>query len=92
MCPERQPLPVVRVYSRPDCHLCELLITELRPQIAGRMTLEVVDIDTDERWSQDYATRIPVVEIDGRFVCQYRLDPAALRSAMDRCAPANTSA
>lgn len=84
-------LPLVQVYSRPGCHLCDLLIEELRPAIRGRMQLEVLNIDDDKRWSDEYATRIPVVEIGGRFVCQYKLDPVALQSAMTRCMRVNTS-
>ena len=76
-------MPVIRVFSRPECHLCELLIAELKPLIHDRMTLEVVNIEDDERWIEAYASRIPVVEIAGRFVCQYKLDTVALESAID---------
>ena len=86
---ERRSLPVVRVFSGLGCHLCELLIEELKPLIRGKMQLEVLNIEDDERWLRDFRTRIPVVEIGGRFVCQYRLDPVALESAMRRGAGPN---
>ncbi len=91
MTDDSQTLPVVRVYSRPGCHLCELLLEELLPAIGANMDLEVLNIEDDERWLQDYAIRIPVVEIAGRFVCQYKLDPVALRSAMKRYSHVNSS-
>jgi hypothetical protein len=76
-------MPVITVYSRPGCHLCETLIEALLPKVRGRATVEVVDIDTRPDWHDAYALRIPVVELDDRFVCQYVLDEAALADAMD---------
>ncbi len=71
------------VYSRPGCHLCELLIEELAPLIRGRLELEVRDIDTRPEWKLEYGIRIPLVEYDGKTVCQYRLDAAAIRAILD---------
>ena len=76
------PLSRIRVYSRPGCHLCELLIEELLPLIRGHLELEVVDIDTRPEWLLKYGVRIPVVEYDGQTVCQYHLDTAAIRSIL----------
>jgi len=69
---------LLRIYSRPGCHLCEQLVEELLPRIRGRLELEVVDIDTRPDWQEEYGTRIPVVEYAGRFVCQYTLDEEAI--------------
>ena len=71
-------MPIIQVYSRRGCHLCELLIEELLPLIDGRMELEVCDIDTREDWRQEYDTRVPVVLYDGDVICQYHLDREAL--------------
>jgi len=84
-------MPVVRVYSRPDCHLCELLIEELLPEIRGKTVLEVLNVADEARLEALYGTRVPVVEVDGRFVCQYKLDPAALDAAILRSAALNSS-
>lgn len=65
------------VYSRQGCHLCEQLIEELLPLIRGKLEVEVRDIDTSPEWQDEYGTRIPVVEFDGEFVCQYTLDKPA---------------
>ena len=75
-------MPKIQVYSRPGCHLCEYLIEEILPLIRGRAELEVLNIDTQEDWQKEYGTRIPVVEIDGRFVCQYPLDREAVSAAI----------
>ena len=39
-------LPVLNIYSRRGCHLCEVLIEELLPIIEGRAELYILDIDT----------------------------------------------
>lgn len=72
-------LSALTVFSRQGCHLCEQLIEELLPLIRGKLDLEVHDIDCRPEWRAEYGTRIPVVEYDGQFVCQYTLDTAAIR-------------
>ena len=72
----------IRVYSRHGCHLCELLIEELLPLIRGHLELEVIDIDAYPELTDDYGTRIPLVEFAGREVCQYHLDNAAIRAIL----------
>lgn len=71
-------MPVVHVYSRRGCHLCELLIEELMPLVRGAVQLEVRDVDSRPRWRKKHGDRVPVVEIDGRYVCHYRLDQEAV--------------
>lgn len=66
------------VYSRPGCHLCEVLVEELLPLIDGRLQLEIRNIDTCDSWRDAYHTRIPVVEYDGEVICQYHLDRDAV--------------
>ncbi len=73
----------IRIYSRPGCHLCELLIDELMPLIRGRLELEVVDIDTRPEWKLQYGVRIPVVEYNGEIVCEHHLDTAAIRTILE---------
>ena len=80
--PESRETGRIRVYSRPGCHLCELLIDELLPLIRGRLDLEVIDIETRPELTITYGIRIPVVEYDGQTVCQYHLDVAAIRSIL----------
>ena len=71
-------MKTVDVYSRQGCHLCELLLEELLPLAKGRFDVVVPDIDTREDWRREYDTRVPVVEYDGEFICQYHLDREAL--------------
>ena len=68
----------VRVYSRDGCHLCEVLLGELRPLIEGKLSLEVRDIDTDPEWHERWFADIPVVEYDGEVICMHFLDHDAI--------------
>ena len=70
------------VYSRPGCHLCEQLIEELLPLVAGRRAVEVRDVDVSEDWRSRFGDRIPVLVIEGRVVCEGRLDRHAVRQAL----------
>ncbi len=74
--------PAVIVYSRPGCHLCEQLIGELAPLLRGRAELEVRDIDGHGPWERQFGTRIPVVEIAGRVICEFHLDRDAVEEAL----------
>ena len=76
-------LPLLHVYSRPGCHLCEQLIEELLPLIRERAEIEVLNIDTRGDWMEKYGTRIPVLELDGQALCQYSLDSRAVIAALD---------
>lgn len=76
-------MPDIQIYSRPGCHLCEQLIEEIMPLVRGRAELEVLNIDTRQDWQEEYGTRVPVVEFDGRFICQHELDRNALARVLD---------
>ena len=71
------------VYSRRGCHLCEQLIEELLPLVRGRLELRVCDIDSRDDWRTAYNERIPVVEYDGKVICQYHLDREALTDILN---------
>lgn len=80
-------MQTIRVFSRPGCHLCELLLEQLAPLVRGRACIDIIDIDPDVRLREAYGTRIPVVEIDGRVLCQYHLDRAAIEAALEGGTP-----
>lgn len=62
------------LYSRPGCHLCEELAAELAPLIAGRATLEYVDVSRDPDLLRRYGLRIPVVAAGDAELSGYPLD------------------
>ncbi len=74
------------VYSRRGCHLCEQLIEELLPLVRGHLAVDVRDIDSRDDWRAAFDIRVPVVELDGEFVCEHILDKNALnRILLDHC-------
>lgn len=75
-------MKALQIYSKPGCHLCEILIEELLPLVRGKLDIEVVDIESRPDWLRDYGTRIPVVEYCSEIVCQYKLDVAAIQSIL----------
>jgi len=72
------------IYSRKDCHLCGIMIEELQPLIRGKLDLVVQDVDSREDWREKYHTRVPVMEYDGEFICQYHLDREALARILSK--------
>jgi len=73
-------MSTIYVYSRRGCHLCEVLVKEMLPLLQGRIDIQVRDIDTNEDWRQAYDVRIPIVEYEGRVICQYHLDKAKIEA------------
>lgn len=68
-------MPQWLVYSRPDCSLCEEMLLELADLLGAKVhDVQVIDITDDPALERRYGTRVPVLTIDGEFVCDYRLD------------------
>ena len=76
--------PTVKLYERPDCHLCEQALRELEQMRAAGAAFEIerVDIESDEGLLRRYLERIPVIELDGREVSSLGLDPDGLRARL----------
>jgi glutaredoxin len=71
--------PLVVLYGRAGCHLCEEAL-EVVNRVRGTFPFELVqvDIEADERLLAAYLERIPVLTIDGverfeLFVCEAEL-------------------
>ncbi|MGH3665071.1 MAG: glutaredoxin family protein [Egibacteraceae bacterium] len=75
--------PVVTLYTRRGCHLCEAAQQVIEAVAAGRAQVRVVDIDSDPALHARYTVRVPVVAVDGREIAEYQLDAGALRHALD---------
>ena len=68
----RAPEPVpLTLYSKPDCHLCDVLKEELARVDLGRpVALEVVDITGDAKLVELYGQRIPVLAAAGKPIAE----------------------
>ena len=76
-------MPVVTLYTRPGCHLCDEARREILALGAGAaIELREVDIDSDDGLLAAYLERIPVVEVDGRIVSELALDAERVRVAL----------
>jgi glutaredoxin len=74
----------ITLYSRSGCHLCdealeaiEAMRLELPP-----FELREIDIESDDVLLASMLERIPVVELDGEFVCELVFDADRLRTRM----------
>ena len=75
----------VRLYARPDCHLCDEAragLDSLRSD-GLEFELEEVDIDSEDELLRRFLERIPVVELDGEIVSELWLDADGIRARLD---------
>jgi hypothetical protein len=75
--------PVVTVYTRPGCHLCDEALEQLeRMRATTPFAVVQRDISGDEALHRAYFERIPVIELDGRELFEYFVDEAVLAEAL----------
>ncbi|HLG16678.1 MAG TPA: glutaredoxin family protein [Blastocatellia bacterium] len=79
--------PIVTVYTRPGCHLCDDAKAAILSAGCGEeFELEEVNIDEDRALSERYGLDIPVVLINGRKVFKHRVDPREFKRKLRRVA------
>ena len=72
----------VKIYTRENCHLCEeakATIESVATAVDRPVTIEEIDVDTDERLREEYGERVPYVFVDGWPAFKYRVDESELR-------------
>lgn len=73
----------VTVYTRADCHLCEVAKTQVASIAAETgASWSAVDVDADPDDRAEYGDRVPVILIDGVEHAHYRVEPDRLRRAL----------
>jgi len=76
---QRREPPQLVLYSREGCGLCDELLAELAPWLAGRgLAVEVRDVDADPLTRRRFGLKIPVLTINGEVACHGHLDLAAV--------------
>jgi glutaredoxin len=77
-------VPLITVYSKPDCHLCEEAVAVLR-RLQGELTFELdeLDITQDEQLHRAYFERIPVIALDGEELSEYFVQEALVRERLE---------
>ena len=74
----------MKLYARPDCHLCDEARVALERLRADGLDFEIeqIDIDSDDRLLRRFLERIPVVELNGEIVSELGLDADGLRARL----------
>nr|XP_031846898.1 acetyl-CoA acetyltransferase B, mitochondrial isoform X1 [Nomia melanderi] len=72
--------PLLTLYTKKPCPLCDVLKDELRTNYSGRYHLQEVDITMpgNERFLKLYKYEIPVLFLEGQFLCKHRLNSELL--------------
>ena len=70
----------LRLYGRPDCHLCDEMKDVLLP-LAREFgaAVEQINVETDPALEAQYGQEIPVLLINGRKAFKYRVSTRELR-------------
>ena len=71
----------VVLYSKPDCHLCEVMKAEIKKaKCESLYTLEEINIAKDADLFERYRFEIPVLHINGVEVFKHRLRPEEFKA------------
>jgi glutaredoxin len=75
----------VTFYTKPDCHLCDL-VKQVIMDVARRrrFRLEVRNIAADPMDLEKYRDAVPVVLVDGQEIARHRLTGHDLEAALGR--------
>ena len=83
MPPVTSPVPVVTLYGRSNCGLCdeaEAILRALGKQLS--FTLELTNIESDPALVDRFLLTIPVVALDGREIARAPIRRPSLESAL----------
>ncbi|XP_034668500.1 uncharacterized protein LOC117901727 [Drosophila subobscura] len=77
-------LPLLTLYTKEKCSLCDHLVAQLEQKYAGKFRLEKVYIDRKEnvRFLRLFRHDIPVVFFNGQFLCMHKLNEEALQERL----------
>ena len=78
-------MPVVTLYGKPDCHLCEdarAVVERVRAE--HPFDLREVDVSLDPVLHREYGERIPVLALDGEELFDFFVEEAVLVERLDR--------
>jgi len=77
------PAPVLTVYERAGCHLCDDMVATLAEWRAELgFEVERVDVDRVPELAARYGPKVPVLVHDSTEICHFFLDLDALRRAL----------
>ena len=78
-------MTVVTVYSRKNCHLCDVAVEKLETvKIELNFEIEKIYIDGDTELTTKYGEEVPVIHIDGKHHDIFRVDLERFRSSLEK--------
>ncbi len=78
-------MTVVTVYSRKNCHLCDVAIESLESVKATLdFEIEKIFIDGDDELTSKYGEEVPVIHIDGIHHDIFRVDLERFKSSLEK--------
>ncbi|HET8820890.1 MAG TPA: glutaredoxin family protein [Thermoleophilaceae bacterium] len=78
-------MPVVTLFGKPGCHLCDEARDLVRRVCDGRaVELREIDITLDPTLNREYGERIPVLALNGEELFEYFVDEGVLVERLDR--------
>ena len=78
-------MTVVTIYSRENCHLCEVALEALKSvESELHFEIEKVFIDGNSDLVNKYGEEVPVIHIDGKHHDMFRVDLERFRSSLEK--------
>ena len=78
-------MTVVTVYSRKNCHLCDVAVEKLETvKVELNFEIEKIYIDGDTELTSKYGEEVPVIHIDGKHHDIFRVDLERFRSSLEK--------
>ena len=78
-------MTVVTVYSRKNCHLCDVAIESLESvKVELDFEIDKIYIDGDNELTNKYGEEVPVIHIDGVHHDMFRVDLERFRSSLEK--------
>jgi glutaredoxin len=76
---------VVTVYSRKNCHLCDVALETLE-SVEAELDFEIekICIEGNEELTNKYGEEVPVIHIDGVHHDMFRVDLVRFRSSLEK--------
>ena len=78
-------MTVVTIYSRENCHLCDVAVERLE-SVKSELNFEIekIYIDGDTDLVNRYGEEVPVIHIDGKHHDMFRVDLERFRSSLEK--------
>ncbi len=74
--------PIFYVYTKPGCHLCEILIEKLMETLRDIADIKFIDIESSPELFNEYREIIPLVKYRDKELFRYHYDHNVIKKIM----------